>query len=98
MISNAGYNLSADTDNSLLVIFQPKLWFEQVNLSQAIQDPSGVILIDSEHNKDIYQTIRAHIKATTRAGHDRDGDGQLKSSEREGESKDDVSATEATES
>ncbi len=98
VISKDGYSLPADTDNRLLVMFQPKLWFDQVNLSQASQDSSGVILIDSEHNKDLYLMIRAQIKASTRAGHDRDGDGQLKSSELDGETKDDVGSAEDAES
>jgi hypothetical protein len=88
--SSDAMTMGADSKNPVLIAFQPKLWFANVDFTSAAKDALGIIVIDPETNIALFKAIRSNLKISTSCGKDVDKDGRLGSSERKGRGKDDA--------
>lgn len=76
-----GATVQPDVANSLVISFNPSLWFTGVDFSGATQDAAGTIVIDENSNTKLLDSVKERIKDSAEFGKDEDGDGELEDEE-----------------
>ena len=76
-----GTHIQPEVVNSLMITFKPAAWFAGIDLSTAVRDASGSILINKANNIGLYLAIKKQIRSSANFGTDDDNDGELEDSE-----------------
>ncbi len=90
-----GVNADPGVANSMLIAFDVKGWFTGVDLSTAVLDSLGAIVIDKTHNPELLKVFKMNMKRLAKFGEDDDGDGDLEEGEDEGDGEEAAEAEEA---
>lgn len=80
-----GVSADPGVGNSMLIAFDVKGWFTGVDLSTAVLDSLGAIVIDKSNNPKLLKAIKMNMKRLAKFGEDSDGDGDLEEGEDEGD-------------
>lgn len=71
----AGIVVDDASITSFILSFNVAGWFDGIDLSTAVAEGDGTVLLDNDHNQALFQDFRDNVKATMDLEHDEDDDG-----------------------
>lgn len=86
------FKIESGVANALIVGLTPANWFTGVDLSSASKNTDGTIELSPGSNTPLLEMIKKNIKAKTKFGKDKDGDGKVSDSEVKGDGQDGANA------